>query len=132
MQVWKRKAEKYLVDSGLAYTIVRGGRQGPCPGCAAACAAPGSLRTPARPAAYLLGADVSLVQVMHSACACPARHPACRPPPQVHPGGLIDEEGGKRQLIIDVDDKLISEGALLSWPCYAAQPTLRADAKPAP
>ena len=119
MQVWKRKAEKYLVDSGLAYTIVRGGRQGPCPGCAAACAAPGSLRTPARPAAYLLG-------------ACPARHPACRPPPQVHPGGLIDEEGGKRQLIIDVDDKLISEGALLSWPCYAAQPTLRADAKPAP
>lgn len=48
--VWKRKAEKYLVDSGLAYTIV-------------------------------------------------------------HPGGLIDEEGGKRQLIIDVDDKLISEGS---------------------
>ncbi|KAL4420164.1 hypothetical protein ABPG77_008300 [Micractinium sp. CCAP 211/92] len=48
--VWKRKAEKYLVDSGLTYTIV-------------------------------------------------------------HPGGLIDEEGGKRQLIIDVDDKLISEGS---------------------
>ncbi|KAL4428142.1 hypothetical protein ABPG75_002231 [Micractinium tetrahymenae] len=50
LQVWKRKAEKYLVDSGLTHTIV-------------------------------------------------------------HPGGLIDKEGGKRQLIIDVDDKLIAEGS---------------------
>eukprot|EP00746_Dinoflagellata_sp_MGD_P000949 gnl/MRDRNA2_/MRDRNA2_101770_c0_seq1.p1 gnl/MRDRNA2_/MRDRNA2_101770_c0~~gnl/MRDRNA2_/MRDRNA2_101770_c0_seq1.p1 ORF type:complete len:442 (-),score=75.60 gnl/MRDRNA2_/MRDRNA2_101770_c0_seq1:34-1359(-) len=26
----------------------------------------------------------------------------------IHPGGLIDEEGGKRELLIDVDDKLLS------------------------
>lgn len=44
----------------------------------------------------------------------PSMPRACPPaPPQVHPGGLIDEEGGKRQLIIDVDDKLISEGGPL-------------------
>lgn len=48
--VWKRKAEKYLIDSGLTYTIV-------------------------------------------------------------HPGGLIDEEGGKRELVIDVDDGLINGGS---------------------
>ncbi|PRW44340.1 NAD(P)-binding [Chlorella sorokiniana] len=29
----------------------------------------------------------------------------------VHPGGLIDEEGGKRELIIDVDDNLISSNS---------------------
>lgn len=26
----------------------------------------------------------------------------------VHPGGLTDEEGGKRELVVDVDDNLIS------------------------
>ncbi|GAB4818937.1 hypothetical protein N2152v2_005983 [Parachlorella kessleri] len=46
--VWKRKAEKYLVDSGLNYTIV-------------------------------------------------------------HPGGLLNDKGGERELILDVDDKLINE-----------------------
>lgn len=45
--VWKRRAEKYLIDSGLDYTII-------------------------------------------------------------HPGGLKDDEGGQRELIIDVDDNLIS------------------------
>lgn len=48
--VWKRRAEKYLVDSGLEYTIV-------------------------------------------------------------HPGGLTDDEGGKRELVLDVDDNLISGGS---------------------
>jgi len=43
---WKRKAEQYLIASGLSYTIV-------------------------------------------------------------HPGGLLDEEGGKRELVVDVDDKLL-------------------------
>lgn len=42
--LWKRKAEKYLVDSGLTYTVV-------------------------------------------------------------HPGGLIDESGGKREIVVGVDDK---------------------------
>ena len=41
--LWKRKAEKYLIDSGLPYTIV-------------------------------------------------------------HPGGLLNEDGGKRQLVVGVDD----------------------------
>lgn len=45
--VWKRKAEKFLIDSGLTYTIV-------------------------------------------------------------HPGGLNDDEGGKRELVLDVDDNLIN------------------------
>ncbi|PSC75759.1 NAD(P)-binding [Micractinium conductrix] len=48
--VWKRKAEKYLVESGLTYTIV-------------------------------------------------------------HPGGLTNDEGGKRELMISVDDKFIGEGS---------------------
>ncbi|CEM02666.1 unnamed protein product [Vitrella brassicaformis CCMP3155] len=43
---WKRKAEKYAIDSGLIYTIV-------------------------------------------------------------HPGGLIDEAGGKREIIMDIDDALL-------------------------
>lgn len=42
--LWKRKAEKYLIDSGITYTIV-------------------------------------------------------------HPGGLMDEEGGKRELVVGVDDQ---------------------------
>jgi uncharacterized protein YbjT (DUF2867 family) len=46
--LWKRKAERYLIDSGLTYTIV-------------------------------------------------------------HPGGLVDEEGCKRELRVDVDDKLLDE-----------------------
>jgi len=41
--LWKRKAEKYLIDSGLTYTII-------------------------------------------------------------HPGGLLDEEGGRRELVVGVDD----------------------------
>lgn len=44
--LWKRKAEKYLIDSGLTYTIV-------------------------------------------------------------HPGGLLDEEGGKRELVVGVDDQQV-------------------------
>ena len=44
--LWKRKAEKYLIDSGLTYTIV-------------------------------------------------------------HPGGLLDEEGGKREIVIGVDDQQV-------------------------
>jgi len=48
--VWKRRAERYLIDSGLNYVII-------------------------------------------------------------HPGGLKDDEGGKRQLVIDVDDKLINSGS---------------------
>ncbi|CAE7395717.1 unnamed protein product [Symbiodinium necroappetens] len=46
--LWKRKAEKYLIDSGLTYTIV-------------------------------------------------------------HPGGLLNEPGGKRALVVGVDDKLPTE-----------------------
>ncbi len=42
--LWKRKAEKYLIDSGIAYTII-------------------------------------------------------------HPGGLLDEEGGKREIVVGVDDE---------------------------
>lgn len=42
--LWKRKAEKYLIDSGITYTIV-------------------------------------------------------------HPGGLLDEEGGKREIVVGVDDE---------------------------
>lgn len=45
--IWKRRAERYLIDSGLNYTII-------------------------------------------------------------HPGGLKDDEGGSREIVIDVDDKLIS------------------------
>jgi len=45
---WKRKAEKYLIDSGLTYTIV-------------------------------------------------------------HPGGLLNEPGGRRKLVVGVDDKLLPE-----------------------
>lgn len=45
--MWKRKAEMYLIDSGLPYTII-------------------------------------------------------------HPGGLIDANGGERQLVVDVDDKLLA------------------------
>eukprot|EP00887_Chlorella_sp_A99_P003271 scaffold9.g3271.t1 len=48
--IWKRKAEKYLINSGLNYTII-------------------------------------------------------------HSGHLNDEEGGKRELILDVDDSLIKEGS---------------------
>ena len=44
--LWKRKAEKYLIDSGMTYTIV-------------------------------------------------------------HPGGLADEEGGKREIVVGVDDKQV-------------------------
>jgi uncharacterized protein YbjT (DUF2867 family) len=47
--VWKRRAERYLIDSGLGYFIV-------------------------------------------------------------HPGGLIDDAGGARELIVDVDDRLITSG----------------------
>lgn len=46
--LWKRKAEKYLIESGIPYTIV-------------------------------------------------------------HPGGLLDKEGGLRQIIFGVDDKLLTE-----------------------
>ena len=42
--LWKRKAEKYLIDSGITYTII-------------------------------------------------------------HPGGLVDEDGGKREIVVGVDDK---------------------------
>eukprot|EP00887_Chlorella_sp_A99_P000270 scaffold13.g270.t1 len=48
--VWKRKAERYLIDSGLNYTII-------------------------------------------------------------HAGGLKDEESGKRELVLDVDDSLVKEGS---------------------
>lgn len=48
--VWKRRAEAYLIKSGLNYTII-------------------------------------------------------------HPGGLKDDEGGQRELILDVDDKLINSGS---------------------
>ncbi len=44
--IWKRKAEKYLIASGLEYTII-------------------------------------------------------------HPGGLTDEAGGERELVVDVDDRLL-------------------------
>lgn len=44
--LWKRKAEKYLIDSGVKYTII-------------------------------------------------------------HPGGLIDKDGGKREIVMDIDDKLL-------------------------
>ena len=44
--LWKRKAEKYLIDSGITYTVV-------------------------------------------------------------HPGGLIDEEGGKREIVVGVDDQQV-------------------------
>eukprot|EP00929_Paragymnodinium_shiwhaense_P091416 TRINITY_DN51389_c0_g2_i1.p2 TRINITY_DN51389_c0_g2~~TRINITY_DN51389_c0_g2_i1.p2 ORF type:complete len:332 (+),score=106.09 TRINITY_DN51389_c0_g2_i1:80-1075(+) len=47
---WKRKAEKYLTDSGLTYTIV-------------------------------------------------------------HPGGLINEPGGRREILVGVDDKLLAQEA---------------------
>jgi len=46
--LWKRKAEKYLIDSGLTYTIV-------------------------------------------------------------HPGGLLNEPGGQRELVVGVDDKMLPE-----------------------
>lgn len=48
--VWKRRSEKYLVDSGIDYTII-------------------------------------------------------------HPGGLTDDAGGNRDLIVDVDDVLIKDGS---------------------
>ena len=44
--LWKRKAERYLIESGLAYTII-------------------------------------------------------------HPGGLVDEPATKRELVVDIDDKLL-------------------------
>jgi len=44
--LWKRKAEKYLIDSGITYTII-------------------------------------------------------------HPGGLLDEEGGKREIVVGVDDEQV-------------------------
>ena len=47
--VWKRRAEAYLVNSGLNYTII-------------------------------------------------------------HPGGLKDDEGGQREIVLNVDDKLIKDG----------------------
>ena len=47
--LWKRKAEKYLVDSGIPYTIL-------------------------------------------------------------HPGGLLDEEGGKREIVVGVDDEQVVGG----------------------
>ncbi len=66
----------------------------------------------------VLGGSVSDVHAAPAALLQLAQPPPCPPPsPQVHPGGLIDEEGGKRQLIIDVDDKLITEGVAIGPPC---------------
>ena len=53
--LWKRRAERYLIASGLSYTIV-------------------------------------------------------------HPGGLVDEEAGKRELVVDVDDKLMATSASRTVP----------------
>jgi hypothetical protein len=90
--LWKRKAEKYLIDSGLNYTIVH----------------PGGL-IDEEVGHQLTGAAARLPFRNDCAC-CPATHSLrlltylrpWHPPPRW--------QGGKRELILDVDDNLISSG----------------------
>jgi hypothetical protein len=81
----QRRAEQYLIASGLEYTIIHpgGARMGRTGGCG------GRRRVCAGASARLEAAALTRAP---RRLACP---------------GLVDEEGGKRRLVVAVDDKLL-------------------------
>ena len=89
--VWKRRAEKYLVDSGLDYTIIH----------------PGGL-TDEKVRKPALDSGSKFVQPpLVCGGAAPPRRWLC---PLIRSAASTQPQDGGRELVLNVDDKLISDG----------------------